>query len=169
MQDVTDNRKVWRWEFSVCRVDMVTSSPFAILVHFHLQSATFSLRIFIHTLPTTKTVDNVNMTADTAMIAGPRAAWLLKLGTMPGGGTAAGIWQGSAPGGNCWELISVSLTSFLICRLFPFPAEGHSIFYSGSRDWLHAARCTSNYAPQSFSNGLKECLHGSHRSTWDSD
>lgn len=120
MQDVTDNCKVWRWEFSVCRVYMVTSSPFAILFHFYSQSATFSLRIFIQTLPTTKTVDNVNMTADTAMTAGSRVAWLVKLGTMPGGGIAAGIWQGSAPGGNCWEVIFVSLTSFLICRLFPF-------------------------------------------------
>lgn len=103
---------------------MVTSSVVVMYVHFHLQSAVFNLRRFIHTLPTMNIVENANMTADTATIAGARVAWPPSLGTTPGGGTAAGILQRSVPGGNWWEAISVSLMCVLICQLFQFSAEG---------------------------------------------
>lgn len=96
---------------------MVTSSIFVILAHFYLQSAIFNLRKFIHTLPATNIVENVNMTADTAIVAVARGARPPRLGTTPGGGTPAGILQRSVPGGS-WEVIFVSLTCYLICCLF---------------------------------------------------
>lgn len=133
-QDVTDDCKVWRWEFSICLVDMVTSSAFVIFfVHFYLQSAVFNLRKFIHTLPTMNIVENTSMTTDTATIAGARGAGPPSVGITPGGGTAAGILQRSVPGGN-WEAIFVSLICVVISELFQFPQlKGYSIPSSGSR------------------------------------
>lgn len=80
-----------------CRYGYIVIFSFG---HFHLQSAVFNLRMFIHTLPIMNIVENANMTADTARIAGARGAGPPSLGMTPGGGTAAGILQRSVPGGN---------------------------------------------------------------------
>lgn len=100
-----------------CRYMVTSSASVIFFLHLHLQSAVFNLRRFIHTLPTMNIVENANMTADTATIAGARGAGLPSLGITPGGGTAAGILQRSVPGGN-WEAIFVSLMCVLISELF---------------------------------------------------
>jgi hypothetical protein len=79
--------------------------------------------------------ENVNMTVDTAMVAGASGGELFKSGITPGGGTAAGIWQRSVPGGN-WEVISSFFLFFSLPTLFSFSAPRwrvFSIYGSGGR------------------------------------